>query len=68
MILAGAVNVGGVLSSIVKTAVVWLAFPHWSVAIKVTEAFPVDPQPLLSAEKLLDQVIVEQASFAAAPQ
>ena len=42
-------------------------FPQSSVAVKVTKAEPELPQPSLNAEKLLDQVTLEQVSEADAP-
>ena len=43
--IGAAVNVGSVVSSMVKVAVVEVAFPHESVAVKVTIAVPVSPHP-----------------------
>src|SRR6476660_2009585 len=58
---------GAVVSTIVNEAVVVVAFPQLSVAVKITEAVPVCPQPSLKAVKLLVQVTDEQTSEAAAP-
>ena len=59
--------VGGVVSSIVNVAVVGVAFPQSSVAVNVTVAVPVCPQPSLKAVKLFVHVTFEQASVAVAP-
>ena len=48
-ILAGAVNVGGVVSTIANIAVELELLPLASVAVNVTEAIPVEPQSLLSS-------------------
>src|SRR5688572_31962809 len=48
--------VGGVVSSIVKVAVVVLALLQSSVAVKVNVALPVSPQSLLKAVTLLMHV------------
>jgi len=58
---------GLVVSCIVKVAVEVSKFPQESVAVKITVAEPVLPQPSLKAVKLLDQVTEEQASEATAP-
>ena len=42
-------------------------FPQSSVAVNVTEAEPVLPQPSLRPSKLLVQVTLEQVSEAEAP-
>src|SRR6478672_12138053 len=51
----------------VNVADVVVAFPQLSVAVKITDADPVCPQPSLNAWKLLVQVTDEQASVAEAP-
>ena len=58
---------GGVVSSIVKVAVVVLELLHSSVAVKVTVAEPVAPQSSESPLKSLLQVTPEHASEAVAP-
>ena len=58
---------GGVVSSIVKVAVVDAEFPHPSVAVNVTVTEPVAPQSSERALKLLDQPTAEQSSVAVAP-
>ena len=63
---AGTLNDGGVVSSIVNVAVVETELFEGSVAVKVTLAEPVTPQPSLKAIKLLDQTM-PQASDAIAP-
>ncbi len=50
-----------------NVAVVGVAFPQASVAVKITVADPVCPQPSLSVVKLFVQVTAEQLSVAAAP-
>jgi hypothetical protein len=45
---AAVVIVGGKLSMMVNVAVVVVALPHESVAVKVTVAAPVAPQPSLN--------------------
>ena len=61
------VNIGFVVSIIVKVAVELEAFPQLSVAVKVTEAEPVAPQVSETEVKLLLQVTAEQLSEATAP-
>ncbi len=51
----------------VKVAVVGALLPHSSVAVKVTTATPVCPQPSLNVVKLCVQVTPEQVSDATAP-
>ena len=58
---------GFVVSSIVNVAVVVLALPQSSVAVKITVAVPVAPQSSLKATKSLLQVTPPQASEAVAP-
>ena len=58
---------GFVVSSIVNVAVVVLALPQSSVAVKITVAVPVAPQSSLKATKSLLQVTVLQLSVADAP-
>jgi len=48
----------------VNVAVVVLAFPHSSVAVKITVAEPVKPQSSESVVKLWLQVTAPQASVA----
>ena len=55
------------MSSMVKVAVVVLALPQSSVAVKVTLALPVAPQRSLNALKSLVQVTLLHSSVAAAP-
>ena len=55
------------VSTIVKVAVLEEALPHASVAVKVTDALPVDPQRSESDEKLFVQVTPEHTSDAVAP-
>ncbi len=50
-----------------KVAVVGVALPQASVAVNVTVAEPVCPQPSLNKLKLLVQVTPEQVSVAEAP-
>ena len=63
----GSVTKGAVVSSIIKIAVVEVAFPQSSVAVKVTVADPVAPQSSLNTSKSLLQVTFEQLSEADAP-
>ena len=58
---------GAVVSSIVNVAMVLVALPQSSVAVKVTVAAPVAPQSALNASKSLLQVTPLQASVAEAP-
>ena len=58
---------GGVVSMMVNVAVVMLALPHSSVAVKITVAVPVAPQPSLKAAKLCVHVTPAQMSLALAP-
>ena len=58
---------GTVVSTIVKVAVLEEALPQASVAVKVTDALPVDPQRSESDEKLFVQETPEHASDAVAP-
>ena len=46
-IFAGAVNVGAVVSWIVNVPIELIGFPLASVAVNVTVAVPVEPQPSL---------------------
>ena len=55
---------GAVVSSMVNVAVVLVALPQSSVAVKVTVAAPVAPQSSLKAAKSLLQVTPLQASVA----
>ena len=67
---AAVVMFGSTLSSMVKVAVTVLALPHSSVAVKVTVADPVAPQPLLKDVKSLVQAMsasAVQLSVADAP-
>ena len=67
-LLAAVVISGAVVSSIVKVAEVVEEFPHSSVAVKVTSAFPVSPQSSDKAVKSFVQTIVpSQTSEAVAP-
>src|SRR5688572_20922110 len=59
--------VGGVVSSIVKVAVVVLALPQSSEIVRATVALPVSPQSSLKDVKLLLQVTPLHTSLAAAP-
>ena len=59
--------VGPLVSSIVKVAEVVVELPQSSVAVKVTVAEPLSPQPLDTAEKSLDQVTLPQVSELDAP-
>ena len=61
------VMAGGVLSSIVKVAVVEMELLHASVAVNLTVAAPVAPQRSLKAVKSCVQVTLLQASIATAP-
>ena len=61
------ITAGAVVSSIVNVAVVLVALPQSSVAVKVTVAAPVAPQSALNASKSLLQVTPLQASVAEAP-
>ena len=67
LMFVGQVKAGAVLSSMVKVALVVVAFPQASVAVKITVAAPVAPQRSLNAVKLLVQVITPQLSVAVAP-
>ena len=58
---------GGVVSSIVKIAVVEFLFPHSSRTVNVTTTFPVAPQSSLRASKLCFQKTFPQLSVALAP-
>ena len=58
---------GLVVSLLLNVAVVDVEFPQPSVAVKVTVADPVSPQPPESEVKLFDQITVEQSSVAVAP-
>ena len=66
---AGIPMLGGVVSSMVKLAVVGLELPHSSVAVKVTVTDPVPPHRSLrlAGLKLLVQVTLPQISVAVAP-
>ena len=55
-------NAGASLSTIVNVAVVLLLKPQASVAVKVTVAAPVAPQPSLNSTKSLLHVTPLQAS------
>ncbi len=66
--LAAVVISGAVVSLMVNVAVVVLKLPHESVALNVTRAEPVLPQPSLSPPKLFDQITPPlQISLALAP-
>ena len=60
-------NVGAVVSSIEKTAIVVSEFPQASVAVNVTVADPVAPHSSVSSVKSFDQINAEQSSLAIAP-
>jgi len=64
---AGVLITGGVLSVMVKVAVVVDTFPHSSVAEKATKAVPVVPQMTDRVVKSLLHVTFPQLSEAAAP-
>ena len=67
---ASAVMTGAVVSSTVNVAVVLLALPHMSVAVKVTVTEPVLPQSSLKAGAaglMLHMTSPSQLSEAAAP-
>ena len=65
---SGALGATGlVVSTLLNVAVVVAEFPQPSVAVKVTVAEPVSPQPSESVEKLWDQITPEQLSAALAP-
>ena len=65
---AGALGATGlVVSLLLNVAVVVVELPQPSVAVKVTVADPVSPQPPESEVKLLVQIISEQSSVAVAP-
>ena len=64
---AAVVKVGAVVSSMVNEAVDVEVLPESSVAVNITVALPVLPQPSLNPLKLLDQVMLEQVSEAVAP-
>ena len=63
---AGTLNDGGVVSSIVNVAVVETELFEGSVAVKVTLAEPVTPQPSLKVVKSFVHTTL-QASVAIAP-
>src|SRR5690606_3689477 len=67
MSAAGVTITGAVVSSMVKVANVFTLLPHSSVAVKVTVALPVIPQPSLNVVKLLLQTTPLQVSLADAP-
>jgi len=58
---------GGVVSSILNVAVVVAVFPQASVAVKVTSALPVAPQPSLNAVKLFVHNTGAHSALEAAP-
>src|SRR5205085_1490150 len=64
---AGQLIEGAVLSTIVNVAEVLDALPQSSVAVNVTVALPVLPQPSLRPPKLLLHDTALQTSFAVAP-
>ena len=64
---AAAITSGAVVSSIVNVAVVDVALPQSSVAVKVTVAAPVAPQSSLNASKSFVHITPPHASVAVAP-
>jgi hypothetical protein len=59
--------VGAIVSTIVNVAVVLVALPHESVAVNVTVAAPVAPQPSLKPVKLFVHLTPLHTSLALAP-
>ena len=64
---AAAITSGAVVSSMVNVAVVDVALPQSSVAVKVTVAAPVAPQSSLNASKSFVHITPPHASVAVAP-
>ena len=60
-------RLGGVVSSMVNVADVWLVLPQSSLAVKVTVTAPVAPQRSLSVASLWLNVTALQLSLASAP-
>ncbi len=65
--VAGVSILGGVVSSIIKSALVTMLLPQSSVAIKSTLTNPVAPHSSLNTPPLFVQVTTLQSSLASAP-